>query len=314
MKISSPKKKKVVENLDPDTGEAIEVKKVAPPLGPPRNELERKQRILRAMVTYFYAIQQERIAAGLRASRLIVALHKDDQKILADVSDSFEEIEKQLMKKITAMLKGFNVYNRFLKEVHGVGPTIAAVLISEFDIHDRPAPEGYSHAHTGSYTEGGILYRSRTISQWWKYAGLAPIEITSKEGEKKMIGARKVAGQKISYNPFLKTKLLGVLASCFIKSKSPYKVFYDEHKKMREAQNWGANPANRHRDAIRHMIKCFLMDFFYAWREIEGMPARPPYGIEKLGKSWSQIWHVKEHPCIKKEETPNDSELPNAAT
>lgn len=273
-------------------------KEPPPPLGKPKSELERKRRILKAFVIYFYDTQRQRIASGNRSKRYTLNLEKDDASVVSQYADNFAAIEKELEKKIKKFLKEFDIYEKFLKNIKGVGPIMAAVLISELDIEDSLAPPGYGIGHTGAYEKEGKIYRQRTVSQFWKYAGLAPVTIVDDKGVSRDVGSRKVAGQKINYSPFLKTKILGVLADCFIKLGSPYRKFYDEHKKLRKDSNWGVCDMQRHRDSIRHMMKCFLMDLFYAWRKLEDLPARLPYQIEKLGHSWAQVWHMKEHPCI----------------
>lgn len=47
---------------------------------------------------------------------------------------------------------------------------------------------------------------------------------------------------------------------------------------------WGASQEHRHKDAVRYMIKTFLMDLWVFWRKSEGLDTRAPYAEEYLGK------------------------------
>lgn len=116
-----------------------------------------------------------------------------------------------------------------------------------------------------------------------------------------------------SYNTFLKTKMVGVLGPGFLKAGSEYRRYYDEMKHRLESRiedkcmlcegsgkyagkkcgncegkgggvSWGRSAKHRHQAANRYMVKMFLKDLWIAWRESEGLPIRPPYCEEYLGK------------------------------
>ena len=150
------------------------------------------------------------------------------------------------------------LWKHFLDEVKGCGEAVAAVIISEFDIHKAP-----------------------TVSNLWSFAGLAP-------GKDK-----KVKGTKCPYNQFLRAKLCGVLGSSFLKCKSPYSEFYYNFKHRLESEKWGMDSKNptdkkrpkaghQHKAATRYMIKMFLKDLYVAWRTLEGLEVRAPYQEQYL--------------------------------
>ena len=107
--------------------------------------------------------------------------------------------------------------------------------------------------------------------------------------------------QSITFNPFLKTKLVGVLGSSFIKQMdSPYRKIYDDYKHRLESHarygvhndevkddqgNKVASKGRRHNMATRYMVKMFLIDLYTYWRALEGLPVSKPYGEDKLGKT-----------------------------
>jgi len=102
----------------------------------------------------------------------------------------------------------------------------------------------------------------------------------------------------ITYNPFLKTKLVGVLATCFLRTAGcPYAVTYRNYKtRLEQHAKWGAQndgkkeggrfitwPGRRHKMAMRYMTKMFLVDLYKKWRALEGLPVHAPYSEAKLG-------------------------------
>ena len=178
--------------------------------------------------------------------------------------------EEQLEKIIAKMVKTFPIWDLFLEGVKGCGPLMAAVIISELD-----------------------PYKARHVSSFWRYAGLdvaddgkgrsrkgehlQDVEYVDKEGEIK-------TKKGITFNPFLKTKLVGVLGGSFIKCGSPYRQIYDGYKHRLECHPAykDVSKGHRHNMANRYMIKMFLKDLWLAWREIEGLPVTPDYAEAKL--------------------------------
>lgn len=186
-----------------------------------------------------------------------------------------EHDEDAHFRRLGKVLKDFPIYNEFLEGVRGVGPAMAGVIISEIDIH-----------------------KAEYASSIWKYAGLdvAPdgrgrsrqadhlvnVEYETRDGETK---SRK----SITFNPFLKTKLVGVLGSSFIKQppdKCVYRQMYDNYKHRLENHpaHQEKTKAHRHNMAVRYIVKRFLVDLYSVWRPLEGLPAAPEYSEAKLGK------------------------------
>ena len=110
----------------------------------------------------------------------------------------------------------------------------------------------------------------------------------------------------ITFNPFLKTKLVGVLASSFVKQKdSPYRDIYDDYKHRLESHaKYGkhlddqkdektgfkkSSKGRRHNMALRYTIKMFLIELYKFWRALEGLEVHPPYQEAKLGHSHREV-------------------------
>ena len=223
---------------------------------------------IKTLTRSFYDYQNERLALD---GRLGILKDGTDKKgappknaaaltILLDRRAQVFSMETELAKTLAKEVHKTDLWNNFLKHVKGCGETMAAVIISEFDINI------------------GV-----TVSNLWSFAGLAP----GKD--------RKVKGKKCTFNQFLRAKLCGVLGSSFIKCASPYSKFYYDHKHRLQSKDWGmlsknptdkSNPkaGHQHKASVRKMVKEFLKDLYVAWRTMENLPVRAPYKEEYLGK------------------------------
>jgi len=239
---------------------------------------------LRALVRTMYDMQDMRIRMGNR--KMMKRDHTSqedngtkrpksrDSKVALKITESFEYselAEDRLKNAIGEEIKNYPIYELFLKNVKGCGPLMSAVIISEIDITKAP-------------------YRSCI----WQFAGMNPGLVKGRknvngaivQSEEMVRGDKKTKGFVSPYNSFLKTKLLGVLADCMIKSKSEYTKFYYDYKNRLENEEKWKDESKMHRDKAskRYMIKMFLGDLYCRWRELEGLEVRCPYEEEYLGK------------------------------
>jgi hypothetical protein len=194
--------------------------------------------------------------------------------VLIDQYIGLEKQEATQFSRLGNVLKDFPIYNEFLVNVHGVGPAMAGVILSEINIHAAEYP-----------------------SSLWKYAGLDVADDGQGRSRRKehlvestYIDADGVEQKKngISFNPFLKTKLVGVLGSSFIKqsaAKCQYRKIYDDYKNRLENSPAHADKSkgHRHNMAVRYAVKRFLADLYVAWRTLEGLPVANEYSVDKLG-------------------------------
>lgn len=92
--------------------------------------------------------------------------------------------------------------------------------------------------------------------------------------------------KSITYNPKLKTKLMGVLTGCLLKAKDPVysKLYYDQRNRLANSSFHKNKSAAQHNMmAQRYMIKEFLRSMWETWRTLEGLPVDEPYAVAKLG-------------------------------
>jgi len=224
-----------------------------------------------------------------------IDLHEVDVETMGRISGTMSSAEHECLGYIKALLKQWPIYENYMKSIRGLGPTMSAVILSEFDIHVADTP-----------------------SHLWSFAGLAPtpckrcktcfaVVTENKDGTWKHQQRRKVKcirgdsmgdgdvkdggramrptkGEKLPYNAFLKTKVVGVLGGCLIKCGSEYRKFYDDYKHRQVSAGWGESDLHRHRAAIRYMVKMLLTDIWREWRTLEGLEVRPSYAEEYLGR------------------------------
>jgi len=200
--------------------------------------------------------------------------------------------EEKMRKVVAKIVQQHPLWDGFLAGVRGCGPLMSAVILAEFDIH-----------------------KAERISQFWAYAG---VDVASdgrgrsrrKEHLVEQTYIDKDGDEQIknglSFNPFLKAKLVGVLGSCFVRQpaeESKYRTVYDNYKhrlehhavygvdhdevrkvEMKEKTGHKYMPVlHRHNMALRYTIKIFLQDMWLAWRQIEGLPITAPYNEAVLG-------------------------------
>jgi Transposase IS116/IS110/IS902 family len=264
-----------------------------------RAALRRKTRI-------FYDLQRLRIqTAGRTYKRAVdIELHELDLAVLENRAEELHQAERNALGDIRLHLSTMPAYNKVLADrerYKGIGPTLAAVILSEVDIT-----------------------RCDTVSALWRYAGLSvvpsgrcnacfdpvsPTERRDEDGEilyshdfnrskKCPLGQyipgddvlesakaeRGIKGKKLPFNRFFKTKMVGVMAGCLLKSGSPFRKYYDDYKHRLTVKKWGRNDGHRHQAAMRYMTKMVLQDIWHNWRQLEGYPVRESYATEYLGK------------------------------
>ena len=186
-----------------------------------------------------------------------------------------EEQEKTHFRRLGNILKDYPIYNNFLAGTTGVGPAMAGVIISEIDITKAEYPSSI-HKYAGLDVAKDGQGRSRRKEH------LEDSEYVDADGVVQI-------KRGITFNPFLKTKLVGVLGSSFIKQspdKCKYRKVYDDYKHRLENMDAHKEKSkgHRHNMAVRYMIKIFLIDLYNEWRALEGLPVAPTYTEAKLGK------------------------------
>jgi hypothetical protein len=200
---------------------------------------------IKSLVALRQDIQKMRISSGNRTFSL------NGSEILEKSNDKLIEIEKDIEKEVKRKLKGNTLWEEYLSNIKGIGPIYAAELIS------------------GLEAVGGIG-AFRKNSSFRHYCGLAV-----KDGK----AMRMKAGEQSTYNPTMKTLLLGKIATGLLMSKNEhYRKIYDDYKKRK-----GPEFKNLDKSAKRKMMQQFLTDLWVVWRQLEGYSTKPDYVFAVLG-------------------------------
>jgi hypothetical protein len=191
---------------------------------------------------------------------------------------NMENSEDEHEKVIQFLVRKNPIWTSFLEAVPGCGPMMAAIIITRID----PAKSKYAASiwklaglDVASDGRGRGRYKEHLVPKTYKNA----------KGEvKETVG--------ISFDPFLKTKLLGVLGPGLLKAAAitkngtkKYAEAYYGYKNRLENHptHKDKSPKHRHNMAIRFMVKRFLVDLYSNWRALEGLPVYDEYAVAKLG-------------------------------
>jgi hypothetical protein len=223
---------------------------------------------------------------GFKGDELISSF---TELVLVDQYVSIEREEAKQFRLLEVQLNKIPIYTEYLQHQKGIGPAMAGVIIGWFDPH-----------------------KARHASSFWKFAGLD----TGPDGRGRSRRAEHLVQREyvdrngdtktrnsITYDPFVKTKMMGVLAGSFIKLGSPWRHVYDGYKhrlqsdpgrikvdlvewKKRRSRGEDISslwtPGRIDTASKRYMIKMFLADLWLKWRALEGLPVSEPYAIAKL--------------------------------
>lgn len=191
--------------------------------------------------------------------------------LLAQYVD-LETEEARHFARLGSILRDYPVFSQFLDNIKGIGPAMAGVIISEIDITKAKYPSSlWAYAGLDVAPNGDGRSRKKEHLVEWDY--------TDKDGNP----AKRVG---ITFNPFLKTKLMGVLSGSLLRAgNEKYGKIYNDYKHRLESHEKykDVSKGHRHNMALRYMVKMFLVDLHVAWRTIEGLPVSQTYHEAKLG-------------------------------
>jgi hypothetical protein len=233
-----------------------------------RNRTESNQALLKIVRQYQFLMKlriaiSNQLAAGLRMQLF------DPEIIDAYTEEHVKPLEKQegqIIRGAGKLIRDTPLWKHWLFLVRGIGENLAAQLIAHIDpIGDFP-----------------------TVSHLWAYAGYKVVD---------GVAVRRTRGRRSNWNPDLK-KVCYLVAVSFEKAGGPYRKLYDEYKARDRAAHPKPDKPTTDEDgetdykysdghirmrALRHTVKIFLSHLWQVWRELEGLPTRPPYPVEYLG-------------------------------
>lgn len=225
--------------------------------------------------------QQQKLRQKIANQLLALArgtdrLSDEDKEHLRSSLKVEYDYEKEIAKKIKKWVKDHKDIKIIsaMKSVKGVGEIAIAACLTYLEIDKADHP-----------------------SSFWAYAGYH-----KPSHDRKIKNSLYKPGNQTLRNAMF------VLAGCFIKNPDcAYRNVYDLRKaqtqqsekitKTRIAGKTGlhekawkdVSDGHRHGDAIRVMMKNFLADLWFVWREIEGLSTDDLYVVEHLGHTNGRI-------------------------
>ena len=254
----------------------------------------RQKKLLNAMGDFYATHKEAYYKNGTMKSRQKFLSYKDGiiqtvpVWVLYEKYHNLEEEEANLLTVIGNFVQKHYLWTDFLSDIYGCGVLMAAVILTEFNVHEAPHVScfwAYAGLDVTKDPETGLMVgrsRKKSLMKTMRY-----INADGEEEERKTLG----------YNPMLKTKLIGVLAQkmIFFKKKAQEHlkegqtdyygeyVRYKERKtKENELKGLGRTKAHINNMAIRYMVKLFLKDLYLFWREREGYELEPDYAEAKI--------------------------------
>lgn len=175
---------------------------------------------------------------------------KEGLALLQAWEERFSKLEDEANEDIYNLIRDEPIVQD-IQAIKGIGPILAAKLVSMVDIS-----------------------RSPTVSAFWRYCGYAVIDGAAE---------RRTRGEKLHYSSRVRSTCY-LIGSSFLKTKdSPYKPLYYDAKEYYQEVHPDWTKKHIHLAALRKMIKVFLCHLWEYWREMEGLETPPLYVMQQMG-------------------------------
>ena len=254
---------------------------------------------LRIFVELYYDFQKGRIAYNNRLNLLPEDIRsdiEDNVKVVGDGLKKFENTMKKVIEKIIATHPDPVVSKMYelLRQIKGIGVIMAADIIAWTCI-ERDFLMGKTHPFLKNIRDlpyakieeydnkmvrvklPPVLTISKYPSDFYKYAGLIP-------------GSVRRRGEKINYNPKLKTHFWKMVRQILMSGRSHYVYLYKTWKaqyweKYKDRKDLPAPKAMAHYTAVKKVGRHLALTIYLAYKCFREEPAYLPYPVSLLGHS-----------------------------
>lgn len=195
--------------------------------------------------------------------------------ILVETYSNLVTQEEQITKDLSELIHEHPLWN-YCKTIKGIGEITTAILISEIDIHKVKYPSQIlSLAGICPGPDG------KGLSMKEEHLVLRPYISKNDKFQIK---------KSIKFNPFLKTKCMGVVAGSLIKHNPTFRQIWKDYRTriINRPDCKDYKPMRTMLMANRYMLKWWIIDLYKAWRTMEGLPVEPSYEEKKLGMTHTQ--------------------------
>jgi hypothetical protein len=251
---------------------------------------------LKLQISCFYALQEHRIKAGNRIFALSEFLDVDQDRAKSlharIIGGNLEgvkysgilEVEERIGKDIKKLVDAQPLWQLWLKDVKGIGPIFAGGWMSAIGDPAKFDNVGKLWAYAGLHTvPANTAYVEKFIDNPRIRAAVeAGAVVGDPNNQDLRMMPRRERGKRANWSPFMRT-LAWKTGGSFVKSKGPYREFYDRYRARYEITRPETTDAHRFAMAKRKTVKLFLSHLWEAWRLIEGLPVRQPWALEYGG-------------------------------
>lgn len=207
-------------------------------------------------------------------------------------TEGLETVQGRLTREIEKELKGFELWEYWLKSVPGIGPYIAAHLIMLFYYRFiavckdcggtlEKAEKALICQSCGKTAKDGLLsYRLdikdfQTISKWWAYMGRHTVDGVMPKRKTGVQSNWSTPGRTLGFH----------IGDQFNRQKEdhPYKAILNIRKAKHQKNHPEWSKGHVHNAAKNEVVKIFLAHLWYVARTIEGKPTSEPYAGALMG-------------------------------
>jgi len=211
--------------------------------------------------------------------------------------------EKDIEKLIVKQLKNHALWTQYLSKIMGIGPLLAAGLISYIDDIEKfdHVSSLWQYSGYGMNRFCPICKKPTSIEVKYETGKIAkklhPLEKCPEcHNQTVPILQKRTIGYQSNWNDRLKV-LAWKAANSFVKqsdAKSKYRKLYDKIKKAERKKHpvkivkggkTTFNDGHIHNRALRKVSKIFLAHVWQTWRRQQGLEATEPYAKQLLGHS-----------------------------
>lgn len=286
---------------------------------PERDKVQKRKKIksldvplsqLSALINLYWNLQKAEIALSNR----IWSMNQIGEETgdLVMILGKVREIkEGDVEPRIKLCVHNHPLWTGWLKHIGGIGEILTAQLIhlitgkKHTEACKKKMDEYYSKKERGEKRAKRFtcdcpvmeIERFDTVSSVWKYAGLDVVEGKA---------PKKKKGQKITWNPKLRSVGYNIGESLVKTVKGQYRPWYDKFKEEEVRRHPDLSRGHLDRRARRKTVKLFISHMFEVWYALKGLTPPKTYVEEKLG----HVHHIPppEFKKGKKEEEKEEAE------
>lgn len=272
---------------------------------------------------FLYAVQKHRIALGNWIDSKVRSGTNPSKRAMK-LYQALETQETQAKNIAREIISEHPLWPEFFNHIRGVGESLATSLIAEIKDISKfdtvSSLQAYS-ALTTEYVKANCSKGHKLIMASDKHRECPVYNNENEEpcgGEITIIerikgsSPKRVKGHHYLFNSKLKTIFWKISEQMIKQGNAFYRDVYDRSKqyysnkaasegkivlpaaalKTKKDKTGYISEGHIHNMAKRKMVKLFLSHLWDAWRELEGLPTRPPYVIEKLNHKGYMPWSV----------------------